>query len=408
MKTIFENIDSHRKDMIELQSLLTSIPALAPESGGDGELKKCEALEKYLKKHGIKQLERFDAPDNRVKSGIRPNLVATIPGETDDEKLWIMTHMDVVPEGDLSLWQTDPWKVVEKDGKLFGRGVEDNQQGLVSSVFAALSLLENNIKPKRTVKLLFVADEEVGSKYGISYLLANHKLFSKNDIILVPDGGDSKGETIELAEKSILWLKITTKGKQTHASRPDNGINAFLANCDLALKLNNLENLFHERNPMFDPDRSTFQPTKKEANVPNTNTIPGEDIFFLDSRILPCYNLNKVRQEIKLCIKEVEATHKVKISTQEVQAEQSPSTPNDAKVVSLLSDAIKKVYKKNSRIIGIGGGTVAGLLRKAGFYAAVWGKLDECAHNPNEYSKIDNMLGDAKVMAYMMMGEKQN
>ena len=129
MKTIFENIDSHRKDMIELQSLLTSIPALAPESGGDGELKKCEALEKYLKKHGIKQLERFDAPDNRVKSGIRPNLVATIPGETDDEKLWIMTHMDVVPEGDLSLWQT----IVEscgKDGKLFGRGVEDNQQGL--------------------------------------------------------------------------------------------------------------------------------------------------------------------------------------------------------------------------------------------------------------------------------------
>lgn len=403
MEKLFKTIDSFKGEIVDLQKILTSISALAPENGGQGELKKCEALEKWLKKFGIKNFERYDAPDPRVKSGIRPNLVVTLPGEDDKNRLWIMSHLDVVPEGDKELWDTNPWEVVEKDGKLYGRGVEDDQQGLVASVFALLALVKNGVVPKRTVKLLFVADEEVGSKYGIGYLLENHKLFQKDDIILVPDGGDSHGETIELAEKHILWLKIATKGKQTHASRPDEGINPFLANCELAIKLNLLETFFDERDNMFEPSRSTFQPTKKEANVPNINTIPGEDVFYLDCRVLPCYTLNIIRKEIKACVKEIEKKYKVKITLTEIQCEESPATPNDAPVVPLLSDAIKHVYNRKSKIIGIGGGTVAGLLRKAGYKAAVWGKLDECAHQPNEYTVIENLLGDAKVMAYMMV-----
>jgi hypothetical protein len=114
--------------------------------------------------------------------------------------------MDVVPVGELSMWNSDPWQVIEKDGKLFGRGVEDNQQGLVSSIFAVLSLIKNNVTPKYNVKLLFVADEEVGSNYGIQYLLENYSLFSKDDMVIIPDGGDSLGKTIEIAEKDFTGL----------------------------------------------------------------------------------------------------------------------------------------------------------------------------------------------------------
>ena len=179
--------------------------------------------------------------------------------------------MDVVPPGELAKWETDPWKVVEKDGRVYGRGVEDNQQGLVGSVFAGLAFLANGITPAYTVKLLYVADEEVGSAYGIQYLLKAHNLFRKDDIIVIPDGGDDQGSTIEIAEKNLLWLRFQTKGKQTHGSRPDQGANAHLAACDLAVRLNGLEQFFGERNDLFEPNRSTFQPTKKEANVPNIN-----------------------------------------------------------------------------------------------------------------------------------------
>lgn len=169
---VFAHIEASVDGIVELESLLTAIPAMAPESGGTGEMKKAEVLVEWLAKKGFTKIERFDAPDDRVPGGFRPNIVATIPGRDDSGRLWIMSHLDVVPEGDRSMWTTDPFTVVRKDGRVYGRGVEDNQQGLASSVFAALALLENGIVPTHTVKLLFVADEEYGSKFGIQHLLA--------------------------------------------------------------------------------------------------------------------------------------------------------------------------------------------------------------------------------------------
>lgn len=400
-----KRIASSKAEIVELETLLTSHPALAPESGGDGELEKVTALEAWLKSQGFTQFQRFDAPDSRVSSGIRPNLVVTIPGKDDSFAVWFMAHTDVVPVGELSLWHTDPWKVIEKDGRLYGRGVEDNQQGLVASTVAALALLREGITPPHTVKLLFVADEEVGSTYGIKYLLKEHNLFKKDDIILIPDGGDSQGATIEVAEKNLMWLQFTVKGKQTHGSRPDEGINATLAGYDLALRVHGLETVFDKRDALFDPPYSTFQPTKKEANVPNINTIPGEDVFCMDCRILPCYTLDQVRVELRRCVKEVEDKYGVKVEWTEPQTAESPATPVDAPVARRLAEAVKAVTGVDTRFIGIGGGTVGAELRVKGFNAVVWSKLDETAHQPNEYTIIDNLISDSQVMAYMMLQE---
>lgn len=400
-----KRIASSKAEIVELETLLTSHPALAPESGGDGELEKVIALEGWLKSQGFTQFQRFDAPDSRVSSGIRPNLVVTIPGKDDSFSVWFMAHTDVVPVGELSLWHTDPWKVIEKDGRLYGRGVEDNQQGLVASTVAALALLREGITPPHTVKLLFVADEEVGSTYGIKYLLKEHNLFKKDDIILIPDGGDSQGATIEVAEKNLMWLQFTVKGKQTHGSRPDEGINATLAGYDLALRVHGLETVFDKRDALFDPPYSTFQPTKKEANVPNINTIPGEDVFCMDCRILPCYTLDQVRVELRRCVKEVEDKYGVKVEWTEPQTAESPTTPVDAPVARRLAEAVKAVTGVDTRFIGIGGGTVGAELRVKGFNAVVWSKLDETAHQPNEYTIIDNLISDSQVMAYMMLQE---
>ena len=61
-------IQEHTHDMVELETLLTSCKALAPENGGTGETEKCAALEKFLIENGITSLEHFDAPDARVPS----------------------------------------------------------------------------------------------------------------------------------------------------------------------------------------------------------------------------------------------------------------------------------------------------------------------------------------------------
>lgn len=391
-------MNENRALAIELEKLLTSVKAMAPQSGGDGESEKCAALKKWLSDHGFEHLEQFDAPDSRVSSGLRPNLVATIPGQSDEYTVWSIAHMDVVPTGDLKLWNTNPWECVEKDGILYGRGVEDNQQGLVSGVLAALYYIQNKIKPSHTIKLLFAADEECGSDYGMIWLLNNTKLFKKEDLILIPDGGDPKGETIEIAEKNLMWLKVRVLGKQTHGSRPDSGANACLAASDLALRINGLEKVFDKRDPLFEPPYSTFQPTMRFKNVDGINIIPGEDISCFDCRILPCYTLKEVQSKVDEICKEVSAKYGVKIDYELPQHSESPATPSDAPVVKKLAAALKKVHGIDAKCIGIGGGTVAAELRRLGIDAAVWSTLDDQAHQPNEYCKIDNLLADAMTL----------
>ena len=407
---IFAFIDNSNSLAIELETELCKRPAISPENGGEGELDKCEFLQVWLKNHGIDQLERFDAPDARAKGGIRPSLVATIPcknASSDDGRFWIMSHIDVVPPGEASLWTSDPWKLVVDESKkrIIGRGVEDNQQGLTSSVIAALALVKQGISPSRTVKLLFAADEENGSVYGIKWILENHPgVFRKNDLVLIPDSGNEDGSVIQIAEKSHVWVKFITSGLQAHAAQPGAGINAYIAAADLTVKLHfGLSEKFSEKDPLFTPDYSTFQPTKKEPNVPNINTIPGEDVFYCDMRILPCHPVDEVLKEVDRIKAEVEKKHGVTITYNVGQRNESPPTPQDSPLIKFLSKNIEEVYKVKTRPVGIGGGTFAAFLRKAGIDCAVWARHNNSAHQPNEYALLDSILGDAKVMALMMI-----
>ncbi|MCL2705844.1 MAG: M20 family metallo-hydrolase [Spirochaetaceae bacterium] len=397
-------IASARKEIIEFQRLLTSIPAISPGSGGKGELAKAKALENWLESKKMGKVNWYNAEDIRAEGGIRPNMVLEIPGKKHDRTFWIMSHIDVVPPGELSLWNSDPYTLKVENNMIYGRGVEDNQQGLTASVFAALSLMENNIVPEYDVKLLFVADEEMGSDHGIKFLIEKYNLFNKEDFVLVPDSGDKSGTLIEIAEKNILWLKITTLGKQCHASRPELGINAFAVSAELIHKLAEFEKNIGDHDPIFDPPRTTITPTKKEANVPNINTIPGEDVFYLDCRILPETGADKILSGIKKVIKKIEKKHKVKINYEIVQKVSSLSTSKKSLIVSLLKKAIKEVYGKKSKVIGIGGGTVAAFLRNKGIDAVVWSRINETAHMPNEYCKLDHLEGDSVIMAYLMAG----
>jgi len=313
--------------------------------------------------------------------------------------------LDVVPPGDLSQWNTDPFALLEKEGRLYGRGTEDNQQGMVSSIFAALALTEQNLIPPMDVKLLFVADEEVGSTYGIKALLKEYpNLFGRADSFLVPDGGSPDGSIIEIAEKSLLWVKFIVEGKQVHASLPHLGKNAFLAGCDLVLRLaKGLSTRYPEKDPIFDPPLSTFSPTKKEANVPNVNTIPGIDIFYFDCRVLPRYPLDDVLITMDSLAREIEKEYGVTVKREILQKNESAATPSSSTLVKNLKTVLREVRGIEGKEVGIGGNTVGVFLRQKGWDTVVWSTIEERAHMPNEYCVIDNMVKDALVMAQLML-----
>jgi succinyl-diaminopimelate desuccinylase len=146
---LMTKIDSYRQLAIDFEAAITKIPALGPESGGDGEKGKCEFLRDWLTANlHPDDLHEYRAPDDRVSYGYRPNLIAMFNGKSSQHTIWIMTHMDVVPPGDLSKWTGDPWTVRVNGNKLIGRGVEDNTQGMASSVLAVKALRDLNLTPE--------------------------------------------------------------------------------------------------------------------------------------------------------------------------------------------------------------------------------------------------------------------
>lgn len=402
---LFQKIDSYKDELIYLEEKFTSIPALSPGTGGKGEWEKAQFLKSYMEKIGYDSMEEINAPDPMAQNGVRPSLIYRYKGHKSDKTIWIMTHLDIVDPGERNLWNSDPYKIKVEGNKIYGRGVEDNQQGLISSILAIKALREEGITPEYDIALLFIADEETGSQYGIQYILETKpEIFKKEDLIIIPDGGNQDGTMIEVAEKSILWVKFTTIGKQAHGSRPDSGINAHNAAAHLIVKLNELYKIYDYNDPVFEPSKSTFEATKKEDNVPNVNSIPGKDVFYIDCRILPNYDVDEVIKTINKMVQEIEEQFKVKINAefpQNVQA--APATSVDAPVVKAMYEAVKDVYKVEAKPMGIGGGTVAAHIRRLNLPSIVWSKSDETAHQPNEYCIMENVLGDAKVFTHIFL-----
>ncbi|MGA1849013.1 MAG: M20 family metallo-hydrolase [Thermoplasmatota archaeon] len=400
LSPIFRRIDDSMESMVSFLSRTVSYPAIGPESGGSGEMEKAEAIVSLLEGFGLSGIRRHDAVDDRVPSGMRPNIEVLLKGKSSERRLVIMTHMDVVPPGDLDRWTGDPFKARIENGMMIGRGVEDNGQALTAAVFALKVLLDEGVRPSYDVSLFIVSDEEESNEKGIGHLI-REGLIGKDDLILVPDHGDPEGRVIETVEKTLLWVKITVKGRQCHASMPHLGSNAFRASMAFGTRVDRaLHERFDKEDPSFDHPFSSFEPTRREPGVSGINVLPGADVFYFDCRLLPGYGIEEVLKEMRGIASGVEKEMDVGISIEQVFTETTlhPTQP-DADIVLLLKKAVEKVTGSTPVTGGIGGGTCAALLRNHGFEAAVWETIHNRAHSVDEYISIDNLIKDCKVMA---------
>lgn len=397
-------IAGYRDGAIAFQRELTALQALGPDNGGEGEWERSRFIIERARAFGLSDVTEIDAVDPRVPSGLRPNLVFRLRGRAERPTVWVMAHMDTVPPGELSLWDGDPFVAEVRDGLIVGRGVEDNQQGLTAGLFALRALVAEDVVPATDVCLLLVADEETGNEYGIEHVLrAAPGLFSPDDLVIVPDAGAPDGSVLEVAEKSTMWLRLAVRGRQVHASIPGVGINANRAAAVLTVRLDaRLHEAFPDEDPLFEPPGSTFEPTKREANVPNVNTIPGEDVSYFDCRVLPRHDLAAVKVVVAEVARTVEVDFGVTVHPSfPAEHPAAPPTPPDSPVVLALSRVIRSLRDVEPRTVGIGGGTVAAAFRRRGIPAVVWATLEETAHSPNEYCRVDNLMDDILVFAHL-------
>lgn len=401
---LLDSIHTSTNLVPDIQTRLTAFRAVGPENSGPGEAAKARYVESFLRSNGVEDMVHVDAPDPRVEGGVRPNIIATIPGRSP-RALWLFAHMDVVPEGEASLWQTNPWKVVQKGDLLYGRGVEDNQQALTSMLVLACALHRTGIVPGLTLKLVFLSDEECGNTRGMAYLVKERAdLFPREDLYIIPDSGSPEGNLIEIAEKSVFRFKFTVQGRQCHASTPAKGVNSLVAMARIVLALEKLNEIFPQTNALFEPATSTFTPTMHEKNVEATNILPGQDVFWMDCRALPGIDPACVFERVKEIAAKAASSMGASVLVEQGQVIEASETPQDAPVVKALSRALR-AEGLEPRVMGIGGSTVACLLRYLGLGACAWSTILNTCHEPNEHSSISATLRDAAVFARILLGE---
>ncbi len=398
-------VAADKAGIVEDLCAMLRMKAVGPESDGPGEAERGRFLVDLAKGFGFRSVEVLESDDPRVPGGKRPNIIIKLEGTTD-KMLWVVSHMDTVPEGDIGAWKTSPYNPEVIDGKIFGRGSEDNGQELIASLYGLKALLSAGIKPECTIGLVFVSDEEYGNTHGIDFLLAKG-IFKKGDLAVVPDHGQADGAAIAVVEKGIAWINVEVVGRQTHASTPHKGINAFeVAARFMIAAVDRLRKRFPLRDELFDYPMSTFEPTRCEGNGPNINTVPGKQVFAFDFRVMPEYPLDSVMAELESVAKDIEGKTKAKVNVAFLQrADAAPRTRPDSEIVTRLTDAIKAAKGLKARPLGIGGGTCAAPFRRHGIEAVVWSTIDETAHDANEYSVVDNLVGDAQVYALLFAGK---
>lgn len=393
--------------MVSTLTRLCKIPAISPHNNGTGEDAKIAELQKIIheleldKKAKIK-IEYVD--DDKAPNKKRPSLFLEYPGKKS-RRLCILTHIDIVPEGDRASWTLDPFNPEVRGSRLYGRGVSDNGMCLVASLFALKAFLNAGIEPEYTVNLAFVCDEEMGSKYGLEPLL-ERDLYKSDDLVIAPDSGNDAGDFIEIAEKADLKMRFTVLGKQVHAALPHTGINACRAANMLAYEIDEaLHKAFPDEDKTFDPPFSTFEPTRRFANVPNTNTVPGREVFEFDCRILPSVSLDEVLKIVKKICLDIEKRTGAKIELTFTRNDAATPTSPDSDIAKLLIKSVKEVLNIEPKTGGIGGGTFAALFRRKNIPAVVWSQeCDGVAHQPDEFTEIEYIVNNAKVFALMMNG----
>ncbi|WP_137817439.1 acetylornithine deacetylase [Pseudomonas sp. 2FG] len=338
-----------------------------------------EFIRDYLAGLGVVSELLFNAEKTKA------NLYATI-GPTDRGGIALSGHTDVVPV-DGQAWTVDPFKLSERDGRLYGRGTAD-MKGYLACVLAAVPRLL--ARPLRLpVHLAFSYDEEVGC-LGVRSLLEALERRAHQPIACII--GEPTEMRPVLGHKGKLAMRCCVQGAACHSAYAPQGVNAIEYAARLIGRLGQIgaelaRPALHD--PRFDPPYSTVQ-TGVIGGGRALNIVPAECQFDFEVRALPDFDAQQVAEQLQDY-----ATTELLPQMQEVQADTRISfeplsaypglatEPHSfaAELIALLS---------GSREFGtVAFGTEGGLFAQAGIPTVVCGPGSmEQGHKPDEFVSL--------------------
>ncbi|MCB2109179.1 MAG: acetylornithine deacetylase, partial [Rhodobacteraceae bacterium] len=235
-----------------------------------------EDVKSLLGQHGIESRLVFN--DEKTKA----NLLATI-GPNIEGGIVLSGHTDVVPIDDQD-WQTQPFSIVERDKKLYGRGTAD----MKSFLAIALAYLPEMRKAplKKPIHLAFSYDEEVGCAGVPSLIAVLKKELPMPSAVIVGEPTDMKVVT---AHKGIVGVRTTVTGHESHSSQTQLGVSAVMVAAELIQFLQTMADEAKVKgptNPLFEPEHTTITVNVIEGGTA-LNIMAHHCTFQWDIRALP-------------------------------------------------------------------------------------------------------------------------
>jgi acetylornithine deacetylase/succinyl-diaminopimelate desuccinylase family protein len=382
-KDVGKAVEARKREMTRLLGKLIAADTTNPPGN---ERKAAKVVEKFFRKNSI----RYRVFEKGKK---RTNIIGYIG--KGKPRLIVACHLDVVPAG--SGWKSDPFRMKVRGGKAYGRGANDDKGPLASVLIAGkiLKSLENRLKGQ--VVLACVADEERGSKYGMYYLLEKGKL--EGEYAIVPDIAHSMRK-IDVAEKGLLHLKITSLGKQAHGSSPEKGVNA-VWNMVEFLNLLKKYRMRFRRHPLLSGPTSNLGVIRGGHA---SNIVPGECEVHLEFRYLPSQKREDITKGIKSMFREVkEKNRKARFRLEVVDDQKPVEVDSDNILVRKIRKHAKEVIGNYPGITGLSGTTVVKPLVRKRILAVGYSPGVEVAHMANEFMSISELVAFAKILCLVSL-----
>jgi acetylornithine deacetylase len=346
----------------------------------DSNLALIHFVEEYLRKLGVGSKLVFD------ETGRKANLFATL-GPEGRPGIMLSGHTDVVPV-DGQEWASDPFRIVEKDGKLFGRGTCD-MKGFIAT---ALALVPDflDAKLRAPIHLALSYDEEVGC-IGVRRLISELERLSLRPTACVV--GEPTSMKVVRAHKGKVSYRCRIRGHECHSSLAPRGVNAIEYAAEIVSFIARMGRRF-----------SVDGPFDREFDIPHTtahtgviqggtalNIVPGECWFDFEFRYLPQDDPRKLADEVRR-FAEAELLPAMRriapetaISWEEISGFPGLTTDEDAEVVQMA----KAATGDNAASGKVAFGCEGGLFDAAGIPTIICGPGDiDQAHKPNEFVRL--------------------
>ncbi|HTS93028.1 MAG TPA: acetylornithine deacetylase [Stellaceae bacterium] len=347
----------------------------------DSNLALIDFVRGYLAEFGIASELFFDAEKRKA------NLFATL-GPKDRGGVMLSGHTDVVPV-DGQEWSSDPFEIVEREGKLYGRGTSD----MKSFVAVALALVPEFLARELTtpIHIALSYDEEIGcvGVRGMIAEIARRPVRPKLCIV-----GEPTLMQPVIAHKGKISIRCRVRGLESHSALTHLGVNAVEAAAEIIAHLKRMARRRRDHGPFdrqFSPPYTTIHTGTVHGGTA-LNIVPRDCEFVFEFRTLPGDPPELLLEEVQRFAAELEPEmHKVDRSTG-ISFEILTSTVGLSEAPESEVAELARALSGANSVGKVSFGTEAGLFQEAGIPTVVCGpgSIDE-AHRPNEFIALEQI-----------------